>query len=270
MVAEPTHLEPPLKPHLESVEETANKAAAHAASIGDKVAAYEKAMVESGFMPAFVASLVMIILSEIGDKTFFIAAILAMRHPRMTVFLGAIAALAAMTVISAAMGYAAPALLPKVLTHWCGVALFAYFGQQLIRDGLAAEHCVSEELEETEEELVELTAGEGQDLEGGEVAAEKTKSKMEDIFGEIFVKTFLITFFAEWGDRSQIATIALAATKDPYGVTAGGVLGHSLCTAMAVIGGRLLATKISERTMLLLGGALFIVFAILDIWKGPE
>ena len=48
------------------------------------------------------------------------------------------------------------------------------------------------------------------------------------------------------------------------------MLGHSLCTAMAVIGGRMLATKISERTMLLLGGALFLVFAVLDLWKGPE
>ena len=33
-----------------------------------------------------------------------------------------------------------------------------------------------------------------------------------------------MTFLAEWGDRSQIATIALAAAKDPYGVVAGGVV----------------------------------------------
>ena len=39
-------------------------------------------------------------MSELGDKTFFIAAILAMRHSRMLVFGGAIAALGLMTVLS--------------------------------------------------------------------------------------------------------------------------------------------------------------------------
>lgn len=53
-----------------------------------------------GFFHAFIASFSVIIVSELGDKTFFIAAIMAMRHPRVTVFAGAIAALAAMTVLS--------------------------------------------------------------------------------------------------------------------------------------------------------------------------
>ena len=38
--------------------------------------------VSVGFFHAFVASLSVIIVSEIGDKTFFIAAILAMKHSR--------------------------------------------------------------------------------------------------------------------------------------------------------------------------------------------
>lgn len=53
-----------------------------------------------GFLHAFVASLSVILVSEIGDKTFFIAAIMAMRHPRLTVFAGAIFALGLMTVLS--------------------------------------------------------------------------------------------------------------------------------------------------------------------------
>lgn len=53
-----------------------------------------------GFIHAFAASFSVIIVSELGDKTFFIAAIMAMKHPRLTVFLGAITALALMTILS--------------------------------------------------------------------------------------------------------------------------------------------------------------------------
>lgn len=53
-----------------------------------------------GFFHAFLASISVILVSEIGDKTFFIAAIMAMKHPRLTVFAGAIAALALMTILS--------------------------------------------------------------------------------------------------------------------------------------------------------------------------
>ena len=58
------------------------------------------ALVDASFVHAFVASLSVIIVSELGDKTFFIAAILAMRHSRLLVFGGAIAALGLMTILS--------------------------------------------------------------------------------------------------------------------------------------------------------------------------
>ncbi|KIY94162.1 hypothetical protein MNEG_13798 [Monoraphidium neglectum] len=86
------------------------------------------------FVEAFVKSLGVIGASEIGDKTFFIAAIMAMRHPRLTVFGGAIGALAVMTVLAVALGWAAPALIPKVYTHYAATALFFFFGFKTLWD----------------------------------------------------------------------------------------------------------------------------------------
>ena len=57
-----------------------------------------------GFTHSFVATLSVIIVSELGDKTFFIAAIMAMRHSRATVFAGAMSALGVMHVMSAFFG----------------------------------------------------------------------------------------------------------------------------------------------------------------------
>ncbi len=80
----------------------------------------------------------------------------------------------------------------------------------------------------------------------------------------------MLTFLAEWGDRSQIATIALAAAKDPIGVTVGGILGHCFCTGLAVIGGRLLAARISEKAVAYVGGATFFLFAVHAFAVGPD
>ena len=62
---------------------------------------------------------------------------------------------------------------------------------------------------------------------------------------------FLSTCFPNIFDRSQLATVILAAREDVYGVCVGGILGHALCTGLAVIGGRIIATRISVKTVTL-------------------
>lgn len=104
-------------------------------------------------MHAFAASFMVIIVSELGDKTFFIAAIMAMRHPRLTVFAGAIAALALMTVLSVVFGMAAT-IIPRVYTFYISTALFALFGLKMLKDGyyMSATEA-AEELEEVQSDL---------------------------------------------------------------------------------------------------------------------
>jgi Ca2+/H+ antiporter, TMEM165/GDT1 family len=86
---------------------------------------------------------------------------------------------------------------------------------------------------------------------------------------QVFTQAFLMTFLAEWGDRSQIATVTLSATKDAFGVTLGAILGHSMCTGIAVVGGKFLASRISERTVAIVGGVLFVLFALHSFITGP-
>lgn len=68
-----------------------------------------------------------------------------------------------------------------------------------------------------------------------------------------------MTFLAEWGDRSQLATIALASSYNVYLVTLGALLGHLICTAGAVQVGNWISNKIKIRTVLLVGGIVFIL-----------
>lgn len=239
----------------------------------------------------------MIIFSEIGDKTFLIAALMAMKYDRLLVFSAAFGALAPMTILSAIFGHAVPALIPKRLTSFLAAALFLVFGIKMLREGFAIspDAGVSEEMREVEEELEEkeeLARRMGRRrssitpymLESGRIGSRKTRSNsrlpappvsppsspdsrspspsrgsnistaltgINNLFSlllsPVWVQTFVMTFLGEWGDRSQIATIAMAAGQDYWWVTAGAVTGHAVCTAVAVIGGRAIAGKVSLR-----------------------
>ncbi|CAG9860779.1 unnamed protein product [Phyllotreta striolata] len=225
-----------------------------------------------GFLHGFVASLSVILVSEIGDKTFFIAAIMAMRHPRLTVFAGAISALILMTVLSALFGWLVT-VIPRAYTYYISTALFAIFGLKMLWEGYQMKK--DEGREEMELVQLQLTRREQEeherdalpDVESGSV--KRTKSVWYEV-SRILLQAFTLTFLAEWGDRSQLTTIILGARENVYGVILGGILGHSACTGVAVLGGRMIAQKISVRTVTLIGGVVFLVFAFSALFFDPN
>jgi Ca2+/H+ antiporter, TMEM165/GDT1 family len=196
-------------------------------------------------LSAFTAGLLLIGISELGDKTFFISLCLAMRYPRRWVFLGAIAALALMTVLSVLMGQAV-ALLPHYVTKIVSVVLFLAFGLKLLYD---AKRMLPQGI---------ACGAEQEALEDVEQAAASLGRRPR----AIVLKTFVMTFLGEWGDRTQFATITLAAAQNPWGVTAGAIVGHGICAAIAVYCGKLVAGRLSERLVTACGGLLFLVFAL--------
>ncbi|XP_037896064.1 transmembrane protein 165 [Glossina fuscipes] len=115
----------------------------------------------------------------------------------------------------------------------------------------------------------DVTAVLVQDPESG-VVRKNVKKGAAYLTTRVLVQAFTMTFLAEWGDRSQLATIILAASKDVYGVITGGVVGHSICTGLAVVGGRMVAAKISLRTVTIVGGVVFLGFALYALIARPD
>ena len=91
------------------------------------------------FASAFGGSFGMILVSEIGDETFIIAALMAMRHPRAIVFAGALGALIVMTVLSTALGFIVPNLLSRQVTNKAATVLYTFFGLRLLYIAYRAE-----------------------------------------------------------------------------------------------------------------------------------
>ncbi|KAL7077964.1 hypothetical protein ACQ4LE_003450 [Meloidogyne hapla] len=245
-----------------------------------------------GFYHGFIASLSVIVVSELGDKTWFIAAILAMRHSRLTVFSGAISALALMTVLSACLGWFAQ-LIPYWFTFYMSTALFALFGLKMLYEAWHMSAAESKEVqEEAQAEIqrkeLDMESTKYSSLEMGSAENKNQSSsawRIISFISTLFVKSFILTFLAEWGDRSQLTTIILGAREDVVGmiiyfgispsnhlifkgVILGGILGHTICTGIAVLGGRLLAQRISVRTVTLIGGIVFLLFAFSAFFVG--
>lgn len=203
----------------------------------------------------FFASLSLIFASEIGDKTFFIAALLAMRYGRILSLLGSVSSLSLMTVISVIIGYAVqrvPTVVEssEIVGKYLSAASLLYFGlKSLFTAATQADSTAGEELTEAEEQVASAEESGSITTSGNSVFA-----AFMEIAGLIFV--------AEWGDRSMLATIALGAAQSPFGVAGGAIVGHTVATMIAVAGGAALADKISERTVNIIGGSLFILFAI--------
>ncbi|VDC07205.1 unnamed protein product [Peniophora sp. CBMAI 1063] len=239
---------------------------------------------------AFIQAFTMILVSEIGDKTFLIAAILAMRHARLTVFAGAFGSLVVMSILSAALGHLLPTLIPKRWTQAAAAVLFFVFAGKMCREGVRMDGGSShmeEEMKEAQEEIEEAEAAADPgsiplaSAEAGEFSASaapvRASSWMDGarnlsslVFGPVFVQAFVLTFLGEWGDRSQIATIALAAAHNVYLVTLGTIIGHSICTAVAVVAGRYVASKVSAKHVTLGGAALFFIFGLFYLYTASQ
>ena len=203
----------------------------------------------SAFTSGFTASLLLITISELGDKTFFISLCLAMRFPRRWVFVGATAALALMTVLSVVMGQVLT-LLPKATVHHSMIAMFLVFGVKLLYD---ASRMGNNTLASVEQEACEVISARESAMKTG---------------WAIVSQSFVMTFLAEWGDRTQFATVSLAAVHSPLSVIIGGVLGHAICAAIAVYAGKAIAARLSEKVITTIGGMLFLVFAAVSAFEG--
>ncbi|MCF8141103.1 MAG: TMEM165/GDT1 family protein [Cyanobium usitatum Tobar12.5m-G36] len=201
-------------------------------------------------LAAFGSSLTAITLAELGDKTFFMALILAVRHRARWVFIGSFAALTAVTLISLALGYGLRELLPQSLVPWLAAVLFLSFGIKLLIDaqGMAA-NAATEEKEEAEQAINTAES-----------------SKAFNTAWAVIWEAFVLVFIAELGDRTQFTTIFMATAPAQVfsfgGLLAGTLLGHALVTWLAVGAGKWIGQWVNERLLYRLSGGLFLVFGL--------
>ncbi len=179
-------------------------------------------------MEAFLVSTAIVALAEIGDKTQLLAFILAARfRTPWPIILGILVATLANHAVAAALGSWITSLLsPETLRWLLGLGFIAIAIWVLIPD----------KLDDTKATLTRY-----------------------GVFG-----TTLVTFFlAEIGDKTQIATIALAAQYQTLiAVVLGTTFGMMIANVPAVLLGERIANRIPVRTVHMIAAAIFFVLGV--------
>ncbi len=184
---------------------------------------------------AFFAALGLVALLELGDKTQLVTISLATRHPWTQVLAGTVVGLVAATAVGAAVG----GLLATTLGPWITYIKIGG-GLLFIAIGLWT--------------VVRVLRRPGRD-ESAETIRERRSA---------FATAASFAFLAEFGDKTQLAVIILAATYDaPISVFLGGSAGLSLIAVSSVVIGAGLSRILSEKWLRLVSSILFIFAGVL-------
>jgi len=180
-------------------------------------------------MESLLVSTGVVALAEIGDKTQLLAFILAARFKKpLPIILGILAATVINHGLAGALGaWITSNISPEVLRWGLGASFI----------GMAIWTMIPDKIEE-EETLVAQRFG-------------------------IFGATFITFFLAEMGDKTQIATVAMAAHYSaPLMVVIGTTLGMLIADVPAVIAGDKLANKIPMKLVHSIAAAVFAALGI--------
>jgi putative Ca2+/H+ antiporter (TMEM165/GDT1 family) len=184
-------------------------------------------------MEAFLISTGVVALGEMGDKTQLLAMLLAARFKKpLPIVLGILIATLVNHAAAGLVGaWVAQALGPNVLRWVIGGSFIAMAGWMLIPD-----------------EIDETDAGASR-------------------FG-VFATTVITFFLAEMGDKTQLATVALAARySDLVAVVAGTTCGMLIADVPAVFVGDKLARKVSMKLVHGIAAGIFALLGVLTLFN---
>lgn len=184
-------------------------------------------------MEAFLVSTGIVALAEMGDKTQLLALVLAARFRKpWPIVLGIFIATLVNHGLAGAVGsWVTTTLGPEHLRWLLGGSFIAMAVWMLIPDKLDEDEA-------------------------------NTKPK----YG-VFVTTVIAFFLAEMGDKTQIATIMLAARFDAWAaVVAGTTLGMMLANAPVVWFGERITRRVPIKLVHTIGAVVFLVLGVLALW----
>ena len=174
------------------------------------------------------SSYLLIFAAEIGDKSQLVCMALAARYRAWPVMIGSSLAFIILNTLAVIFGVAIANFIPPLMLSAIVAVLFLVFGIHALRIE-----------DEPEDEQVEI------------------KSSKNILFA-----TLLLIIVAEFGDKTQLAVVALSSTSLPLAVWLGSTMALITTSALGVWAGRTLLQRIPITILHRISGVIFILLAL--------
>ncbi len=181
------------------------------------------------FFTAMAVAFGVVFVAELGDKTQFLALSFGSQYPLRRVAIGLFVGYGAASLVAVAAGQLLGSSLPRRPIEIVGGAIFVAFGVLALRSD-----------------------GDGSD---GGVGRTIVRSSVVATIG-------LTILVAEMGDKTQIATAALAARSNPFGTWIGATAGEVASGMIGAVAGTVVGDRISAKTLRYVSAGLFVVFGV--------
>jgi putative Ca2+/H+ antiporter (TMEM165/GDT1 family) len=183
-------------------------------------------------LAAFAASFLLIVLAEMGDKTQFLAMSFATRYNAYKVLFAVFLATMANFAITVTVGQLLTTIVPLDVISLAASLSFIGFGLWTLR---------------------------------GEKP--KDEDKKVSRFGAVGT-VFIAFFIAEFGDKTQLTTISLAAEyQNALSVLIGATLGMLLADGIGIVAGVVLGKRIPQRTIKWVSATIFLIFGLVGVYE---
>jgi putative Ca2+/H+ antiporter (TMEM165/GDT1 family) len=199
------------------------------------------------FFYGFSRSLLLVFLSELGDKTFVSTLVLSTQalsfRQAMVILLATNLAAGSLAIISALLFNYTVSLLdfPQSYITLASATCCTVCGVHI---------------------LIQAWKNDGKNNEP-EGKQQQSTPVAKNLF-TLFFSTFFLSLLSELGDRSQLSMIMLSGENGAnlVAIVTGGILGHIGCSCIAIIAGEFIAKFIQPHNMQIAAGLSFIIIAI--------
>ena len=233
---------------------------------------------KTSFLSSFLYSASFIFISDITDKSIFLIIFLSKKLPIIILFIVSLISVLLMNYLSILVGFLLPKLISNIEIQMFAFIFFIIFGILSLIESWKNDDkidalknlekieinipendysLISEEFEtdiESNKEILSPSI-----LRNNSITSNISNTNENINFGFIMTIFFALCL-SDFGDKSQITIVTMAAIYNIYGIILGSTIALIGTVTLAVLFGKLITEKISPKRLLFIGGLIFLVF----------